>query len=256
MIILYYFIIKPISLLPYFILYKISDILYVLLYYIIGYRKSVVLKNLNLVFPKKSKKEIKKIVKSFYKHFADIMIESIKNYSISLETAKKRMICLNPKILDDYIGKNIIITGGHYNNWELYAMSASSQMKHKLHAIYTPIQNRFMNAVTKKSRENYGLKMLPKKEVRSFMSNLKNKESHAIVFAIDQSPSKNQKVYWLNFLNQKSATQFGTEKYAKEMNLPVFFGEIQKLKRGFYTLKYHLIVKDPSRESDGEITKK
>lgn len=230
--------------------------LYFLLYYIIGYRKNIVFKNLNLVFQKKSKKEIKIIAKTFYSHFADIIIESIRNYSISLESAKKRMICLNPNILDDYIGKNIIITGGHYNNWELYAMSASTQIKHKLHAIYTPIQNKFMNFITKNSRERYGLNMLEKQEVKSFMNNLKNKESHAIVFAVDQSPSKNQKPYWLNFLNQESATQFGTEKYARKMNLPVFFGEIQKVKRGFYTLEYHLIVKDPSKELHGEITQK
>ena len=137
--ILYYFVIKPISILPYFIVYIISDILYYMLYYIIGYRKDTVYKNLELVFPKKSKKEIKKIAKSFYRHFCDIILESIKNYSISLENAKKRMICLNPEILDDYIGRNIIITGGHYNNWELYAMSASAQIKHKLHAIYIRI---------------------------------------------------------------------------------------------------------------------
>ena len=43
----------------------------------------MVRKNLRLVFPDKSIEEIKKIEKDFYRHFADITIESIKAFGMN-----------------------------------------------------------------------------------------------------------------------------------------------------------------------------
>jgi len=229
-----------------------------LLYYVIRYRKEIVFKNLNLVFKNKSEQERIKIAKKFYKHFSDLILESIKNYSITSYQSQERMKCINPELLDNYFNekKTIFIMGGHYNNWELYALSAAKQTKYKLHAIYTPVQNKFINTKTKKSREKYGLKMLNKKKVKDFINNIGPNSQKAIVFGFDQSPRKNQHMYWLNFLGQKTAVQFGSEKYAKQLNVPIFFGEIQKVKRGYYTLKYHLITEDPSKLKKGEIIKK
>jgi lauroyl/myristoyl acyltransferase len=43
---LFWLVIKPVSLLPYPLLYKLSDFFYVIFYYLIGYRKKVVYQNL------------------------------------------------------------------------------------------------------------------------------------------------------------------------------------------------------------------
>jgi len=63
--IIYYFIIKPLSLLPLRILYLCSDLLYYIIYYLIGYRKKVVFTNLSRSFPDKSRQEIKTIARNF-----------------------------------------------------------------------------------------------------------------------------------------------------------------------------------------------
>jgi lauroyl/myristoyl acyltransferase len=49
------------SLLPMRILYFISDGIYLVVYYVIGYRKKVVMKNLEIAFPEKSNAERVKI---------------------------------------------------------------------------------------------------------------------------------------------------------------------------------------------------
>ena len=46
-----------ISLLPFRVLYFLSDALYGLIYYIIGYRRKVVMSNLQIAFPEKTEKE-------------------------------------------------------------------------------------------------------------------------------------------------------------------------------------------------------
>ena len=46
--------------------------------------------NLRLVFPEKSINEIHRIERGFYKHFADITIESIKAFGMSENQMKSR----------------------------------------------------------------------------------------------------------------------------------------------------------------------
>jgi len=74
--ILYYLIVKPLSMLPMWVLHRLSDILFVITYYIVGYRKKVVESNLKKALPEKSDKERKIIARGFYRNFCDVIIES------------------------------------------------------------------------------------------------------------------------------------------------------------------------------------
>ena len=73
----------PLSLLPMRVLYVIADGFYALVYYVFGYRKKVVLQNLEAAFPEKTDKERKLIAKRFYHHFIDTFMETIKMLSCS-----------------------------------------------------------------------------------------------------------------------------------------------------------------------------
>ena len=138
--ILYYSLIIPISLLPFSIIYILSDIFYIIIYYLLRYRRHIVLKNLQNAFPHKGKDEIKKIMKSFYRHFSDLIFEIIKGFTISSSQLSKRLIIENSEVLDEYSKKNqsIILMGGHYNNWEMTAQRMPLVSKHDLFAIYKP----------------------------------------------------------------------------------------------------------------------
>ena len=76
----------------------------------------MVRKNLKLVFPDKTIKEIKKIEKDFYKHFADITIESIKAFGMNENQMRNRYKYENIELIKDIQKKkkNIILILGHY----------------------------------------------------------------------------------------------------------------------------------------------
>ena len=80
--IFFYLIVKPLSLLPIKVLYVLSDFLHLILYRMAGYRKTVVFNNLRNSFPDKSAKEIEEIASKFYHHFCDLIVESIRMFSI------------------------------------------------------------------------------------------------------------------------------------------------------------------------------
>ena len=252
--IFYYLLIIPTSLLPYPILYIISDILYLIIYKVFGYRKKVVLSNLRNSFPSKERKEIEKIMSDFYRHLCDVIMESIKGFTISEKEIRKRLIIKNPELSNDFfnIGKNIIFVGGHYNNWEICAQAFAIYSKHKCIGIYKPLSNAFINNKILISRSKFGMNLISMKQTKKSFSD--NDCLKAVVFGSDQNPSNPNSAHWVDFLNQKTGVLFGAEKYAKEFDCPVIFVSIKKTKRGHYEVEYSLVTDEPKDEEHGKIT--
>ena len=253
---LFYLVILPVSKLPFWTLYLISDFLYLVLYKMIGYRTKVVRQNLTNSFPDKSEKEILALEAKFYSHLCDLVVESLKAFSISLEEAKLRMKDRNIEVVNQYFKqkRQVVLVGGHYGNWELFAITIGATTDHKTLALYTPLKNQFINEKITKSRSKYGLGMLSIKEIKSKLNDI-NSDFYAIIFGADQSPRKSQRAYWMKFLNQETGVQFGTEKFAKEFNAVVIFTNIYKVKRGYYELQYDVITEQPNQEELGFISK-
>ncbi len=252
---LFWLVIKPLSLLPYWVLYGISDFFYVILYYIVGYRKKVVRDNLTKSFPEKSTIEIVQIEKKFYHHFCDLVIESLKNFSITQEQANARMKHVNAEVFKHYAEqhKSVILVGGHYCNWELWAVTAAQAIPHRVVGIYKRLSNAYFDEKMRSSRGKFGLHMIPTKQTSDYFKDNLN-ELNAIVFAIDQSPNNPKKCMWINFLGRETAALFGAEKYAVEYDRPIIFGHMKKLKRGHYEVRYEVVCKEPALTKTGYIT--
>lgn len=244
----------PISYLPYPVLYVLSDGLYFLVYKVVGYRRKVVIQNITNSFPEKSHQEHMQIVRAFYHHFCDLVMESFKVFTISEAEVKQRMKLLNPEFSDRFFdkGQSVIIAGGHYNNWELFAVAIDSEIKHQTVALYKTLKNKFFDEKMRATRSKYGLIMTSTKKAKEEFE--KADGLKAVIFGFDQSPSRSNNCYWGTFLNQDTPMIFGVEKYAKEYNFPVLFLRINKVKRGHYTYEYVEAIEEPRKTGYGEIT--
>ncbi len=254
---LYYLIIIPISLLPFPVLYVISDFLYFNFYYVFGYRKAVVQQNILNSFPEMSEKDRIEICKKFYRHFSDLILESIKTFTISNKQVQKRVVCKNPEVINKYFDqkRSVIIAGGHLANWEIFAVAVDAVIKHQAVGIYTPLSNKYFDTKMRNTRSRYGLIMVSARKVKPFFDQHIN-DLTATIFAIDQSPSNPRSCYWTNFLNQETGVLFGTEKFGKDYNYPVLYGRINKEKRGYYSFEFFDIGDQPKDTEHGEITEK
>ncbi len=246
----------PISYLPYPVLYALSDGLYFLIYKVVGYRRKVVIRNIANSFPEKSRQEHTQIVRAFYRHFCDLVVESLKVFTISEAEVKHRMKLLNPEFSDRFYekGQSVIIAGGHYNNWELFAVAIDSEIKHQTVALYKTLKNKFFDEKMRATRSKYGLVMTSTKRAKEEFE--KADGLKAIIFGFDQSPSRSNNCYWGTFLNQDTPMIFGVEKYAKEYNFPVLYLRINKVRRGYYTYEYTDAIEEPRKTGYGEITKR
>jgi KDO2-lipid IV(A) lauroyltransferase len=254
---LYYLFIIPVSLLPFGALYGVSDFLYVVLYKLVGYRTNVVRINLINSFPEKSQEELGKIESLFYHHLCDVIVESFKSFTISNTEILKRMVVLNPELPEKYFaeGKSLLLAGGHYNNWEWIATSLNQQIQHTAAALYTPLSNKFFERKMQKTRSKFGLRMIPIKNAAAFFEENKDQRT-ATVFGIDQSPRHPNRCHWMEFLHQETGVMYGVEKYAKELDYPVLFASIVKVKRGYYTVRFSLLTDQPRNEPEGSIIEK
>jgi len=238
-------------------LYRVSDLLYLFLLYVLKYRRQVVTTNLRESFPEKSEKEIQKITRAFYKHLCDISVEGVKAFSLSKKDILKRYILRNPEVLEPYFRKkkSVIAVLGHYNNWEWGSLAAGLFFKHKPVGFYKPLSNLYIDNYIQKTRAKEGMILESVSRTSQTFRRLKKTTSIFIMVA-DQSPMNLKLAYWVPFLNHNTAVLHGTEKHAVQNNYPVFFADIQKVKRGHYTAAMELIVENPAETVPGEITLK
>jgi len=255
---LYYLFLKPLSYLSMWFLHRISDLLFVVVYYLIAYRKKVVIENLTNSFPQKPPQEIGEISRKFYRHLCDIIMESVKLFSISDAEALRRCTPSGTELLHRLYaeGRSAIIIGGHYNNWELAALRFKPLIPHRVIGIYSPLKNVFFNTKIQQSRARFGMELVPVKNTKQSFLALET-ERFVAIFGADQSPSRTSKNhYWTTFLHQDTAVFYGAEKYARKYNLPVIFVKIYKIKRSMYRYELALIEENPADTPKGEITKK
>jgi KDO2-lipid IV(A) lauroyltransferase len=246
-----------ISYLPFPLLYALSDCVFFILYRILKYRIKVSNGNIRKSFPQKSEAEIKTIENQFYRHLCDVIVETIKSFTISPKELKKRMKLLNPEVLADIYRTNrkMIAVTGHYGNWEWAAITLPFQSHYTAQGVYLAIKNPIINRAMIKSRSRFGIDLL---EAGKIYQELENRKSILSItgFVADQSPSKPEKGIWLHFLNQETVVASGTERYAALHEMAVAFGKIRKIKRGYYTLEYELVTENAALEEVGAVTQK
>ena len=242
---------------PLNILYFVSTLFYLLVQYIIGYRKKITYKNLTLSFPEKSEKELKVIMKKFYKHLCDFSIESLKPIHFTQKQLDKRLKYENTKIFEDLYSrkKDVALVSGHYGNWE-WIGNLPSKVKHKLLIIYRPLKVKFMDKIVFDNRSKFGTIMIPMKEIYKEILKYKKRNEQIIVwFLVDQRPPRRNK-YWTKFLNQETAFYTGFDKIAKKLDMAVVFMHIDKVRRGYYTVQFKKLYENTSGLADFEITDK
>lgn len=249
------FLLKLLSSFPLSILYRISDVLAFLAYRILKYRRKIIFNNLSKSFPDKSKEEIMKIMESYYLNLSDIMVETIKSYSISAEELQRRIKTLNFHVLDDHLkqGKSVITLTSHQGNWEWLLLSNSISIKNgDVIAAFQRVRTLadFMQYV----RSRFGAKLIEK---NSMIREMVRKTQRPTVYALvaDQTPSDVNNRFFTTFLNQNTPFFSGAEKVAIKYDMVVLYVHMRRVKRGYYEVEFIEIGNPPYSHDDFLITK-
>lgn len=249
------FIYTLMSKLPLWLLYRFADLFYFIGYYLIPYRKNVVRMNLKNAFPQKTDAEITQIVKQFYRHFTDILVEVIKMPALSEAEIKKRITLNNPELLQNYIDnkQSIILVGAHQGNWEWLSLAYCVHLPFSIYALYKPLKDKKVNASMLKQRSRLGVRLVNSHNI-SALRHCLNADLKAISLLADQTSSRESDKYWTRCLHQDTPFAFGLEKIAKLSQYPIIYFHMRRTtKRGFYTVDFELLKAPPHAKEGHEI---
>jgi KDO2-lipid IV(A) lauroyltransferase len=242
------------SLLPMRVLYIFSDGVYLVVYHLIGYRRKVVMSNLEIAFPEKSNAERVKIAKSFYHNLLDSFIETIKLVSASSRFLEKR-VTANWEVLEPLFksGKSCQIHLGHTFNWEWGHHVLGNHTQYQVLVVYMPLTNVAFEKLMYNLRVRHGNIFIAARNMSQSMEAFKDSQ-YLLGLVADQSPGNLNNAYWTNFFGKPTAFVSGPEKGARAGNLPVLFTSIVKPKRGHYHAVLEIACEDPSALKEGELT--
>ncbi len=251
-----YGLLYALSLLPLRILYLLSDAGSLFLYYIARYRRAIVKNNLLIAFPEKTASERGKIEKEFYRNFTDNFIETIKLISGKSNFAATHLSIDGTLMQEQFAkGHRVQFHLGHHFNWEMANIGVSRVTSFPMLMVYLPLENKLFEKIMLKIRKSSGNHLLPATHLRAAMLPFRNTQ-YLLALIADQSPGEPSKSYWLNFFGKPTPFMKGPEQGAVAGRLTVMFGQIFKIKRGRYIVKYELVTEDASTLSRGEVTRR
>jgi Kdo2-lipid IVA lauroyltransferase/acyltransferase len=244
----------PISLLPFWVLYGISHVMYVIVYQLLGYRKNVVMDNLQKSFPEKSLEELQGIAKKYYKNLCDSVVETIKLITLSDAELNKRYTCNWDVVLAECNkGRNVQAHLSHSFNWEYGTVASNQNIPHWFVGLYNRVSNKAFNKLMYTIRTRSGTGMVDMDDMLQVMGEYQKKN---IVwgFLADQNPSEPRRGVWVNFFGRETSFFKGAELVARRYNNVVLFANTIRVKRGHFHLQLQKQYDNPNTTVDGEIT--
>jgi KDO2-lipid IV(A) lauroyltransferase len=244
-----------ISLQPFWLLYIWSDLIFFLLYKVFRYRVELVKSQLAISYPDKTQEEIETITNQYYKNLADYIVETIKLVSISQEELDRRMPA-NWEEINKWHQQGRIVQGhlAHQFNWEWGTVLCNWKTPYQFVAIYNPVSSPSMEWVMQKIRGKSGTKLVNMLELNKVMVSLQNDPSTLWGFIADQNPIQARRGYWTNFLNRDTVFNKGAEMIARRYDNVIIFGNIIRVKRGYYRIELETVFEHGAQTSEGEIT--
>lgn len=257
-----YYLIYPaawcIGRLPYKIQLLVADFVRWVLYRVVRYRRPVVRENLRASFPEMDEAERKRIERAFYKHLADVVVETLSLASVSEREILRRMRYLNMEDLKRWTeGRSWISAMAHYGSWEYTTNFDLYHTHDETLAVYRPLSDRGAERFYRRIRSRFGVRPVPMHDVgREMVRCVREGRSATLALIADQTPPWPEIQNWTPFLERWTPFFMGMEKIAVKFRLPVVFLDVRKVRRGYYEAVFELLYDGREAVAEGEITRR
>ena len=209
------------------------------LFYHLGFKNRLItLHNLQRSFPEKNLKEIIRIAKGVYRHFAIVAAEFFDMPYINKENIHKWVEIEGLENFQAAIarGKGVLSIVAHFGNWELMTIAIPMYGK-PMYIVYRPLDNPVFDNMVEYVRTMNGNVLIPKGGSGKLVMELL-KENQAIGILSDQNVTTHEGVF-VDFFGRPACTGVGLAVMALRSGAPVIPAFMARQKSG----KYKLILK-------------
>ncbi len=247
------------SLLPLRVHYVLSDVLCLLVEHVLHYRRRVIRRNLSAAFPELDERERRKIEHGFYRHFCDVVAESVKMATISRKNIRERMLFRGAEQVNEIMrqGQSVALLLGHYGNWEWVTSVrlAFDDPDGAYGHIYHPLENEVVDRLFLAVRNRMGSQSIAMRDTLRFIRQAQDEGRPSVVgYISDQVPLWQNIHHWLTFFNQETPVFTGVERIARRYGQAVFYVDVRRLGRGRYECELQLITRDAASMPEHAIT--
>ena len=209
------------------------------LFYHIGTKSRLItLHNLMRSFPEKDTKEIIKIAKGVYRHFAIVVAEFFDLPYITKDNIHEWVDVEGVENFQAGIakGKGMLSIVAHFGNWELMTIAGPMYLK-PMYIVYRPLDSPVIDNVVEYVRTMQGNDMIPKggsgKRIMELL-----RENNLIGILSDQNVAHYEGVF-VDFFGRTACTGVGLAVMAMRSGAPVLPAFMARQKSG----KYKFIIK-------------
>ena len=223
------------------------------------YRHKVIAENLTKSFPEKSKQEIRKLVRSYYIHLAEVAVDIISLVGASERRKDRAVNWVNAKEVAERLnGKDWIAVGAHYGCWEYLPLWSRKQMCNTFMSVYHPMSNVVFDGLFLRLRKySENITTVPMKSTITYYLRNRNKGKGIILGLLsDQSPNLRADTHWFRFLNQDTAFIDGAESIAMKFRIPILFAYTKRVAPGRYEVILEEIYDGKENAGQHEITQR
>lgn len=230
------------------------------------YRRKVVDRNLALCFPDKSDQERKAIRRGFYRHFGELVAETVwfGGCRKAERLRRQRLVEIdNPEVVSALFdaAPSVIVLGSHSGNWELtggyfsynYTDRPLSFVLENYCVVYRRQSSRKWNVILRENRlaplqdpDHYEGYIETEDILRYALRHREEKKVYN--FITDQRPYiVSHGIAEVDFLGQRTYTMTGAAALARKLGLAVAYLSMRPDRRGHYLMHYTPICQDASQ---------
>jgi KDO2-lipid IV(A) lauroyltransferase len=202
----------------------------IIVFYFIPFRKRLVLTNIALSFPEKSKKEVKEIARNTYKTFVRVFIDMFFISKMPNEEIEK-MLVYDKDIINKALSKNkgLVLLSAHFGNWELSALAFAK--RYPVALIVAKQSNDFVDTMIESFRNKEGFNVLnfPRDDKMSFRKIVKVLRKNQVLAILGDQDAGHKGIF-LPFMGRLASTPKGPAFFALRAGSPIItaFGVCKK----------------------------
>jgi Kdo2-lipid IVA lauroyltransferase/acyltransferase len=214
------------------------------------FRRSVVLKNLQICFPDYSAKQRLSLARRYYFYTCATMLENFYLYRLSAKQAKEHIEFLNIDCVQQYLeaGQSVVQWCGHFNNIEFSPVCC---LFFPFSTAYKPLKNNYIDKYMRCRRESFGAELVASHLFTAYCSGMPSRQPAVYQFIADQRAHP-KRAFMLDFFGVLCPFFKGAELMAKRKQVPMVYLRSQRL--GFARYRYEFVPLDADASSFGART--